>query len=185
VSSITQQVGGASAPLAAPEDVRFVPTPGAHISAAEAESFGTELYRLSKVEHVELTATNIVTRARSPKSPLHGWFTWNDEEAAALYREREARNLLNAISFRFSADPETDAAPMRFFAALASGDEDDPGEVNYYPMTIIHASEDLTEKLLATALRELSWFERKYKRLQALDSIVDWNALRRALRGVK
>ena len=56
-----QQVGGASAPLAVPEDVLFVPTPGAHITAAEAEAYGSELYRLNKVERVELILQPLVS----------------------------------------------------------------------------------------------------------------------------
>jgi hypothetical protein len=171
-----QQVGGASAPLAVPEDVTFVPTVGAHLSAAEAEVYGTELYRLHVVEHVPLTAANIVVRARSPKSPLHGWFTWDDKEAASLYREREARNLLAGISFVCSSDPDAEPEPIRFFAALSAGEDEEAG-VSYFPMSIVRVDADLTAQLLANAARELAWFRRKYRRLKELETIVDWEAL--------
>lgn len=51
-----------------------------------------ELRELDKKE--KLTPSEIVKEAEDPKSPLHPYFTWEDTEAARLWRLEEARIVI-------------------------------------------------------------------------------------------
>jgi hypothetical protein len=44
-----------------------------------------------------LTADAVLADAKSPKSPLHGEFIWNDREAAHKHRLEVARNLIASV----------------------------------------------------------------------------------------
>ncbi len=44
-----------------------------------------------------LTAEQVVEDARDPDSPLHGYFTWDDTEAANAHRLNEARALIRSV----------------------------------------------------------------------------------------
>lgn len=65
----------------------------------DAQKIGDELSKLGV-----LTPENIVKRAGNPKSAMHGCFTWDDQKAAGMWRNQEARMLVNAIVT--VADPE-------------------------------------------------------------------------------
>lgn len=43
-----------------------------------------------------LVAAEVVEAAKDEASPLHGDFTWDDSEAAGLYREQQARQVIRA-----------------------------------------------------------------------------------------
>lgn len=52
---------------------------------------------LALAEAGALTPKNTVDRARDPASPLHAHFTWDDGEAAELYRQQEARAIIRVV----------------------------------------------------------------------------------------
>lgn len=47
--------------------------------------------------HGTLTPELVVNEARSPTSPLHGSFEWDDSLAAEQWRHAQARNLIRTI----------------------------------------------------------------------------------------
>lgn len=47
-----------------------------------------------------LTAPAVVDLARSPNSPLHDFFEWDDTVAAELHRQAQARTLIRSIKIR-------------------------------------------------------------------------------------
>ena len=49
------------------------------------------------VQDGTLTAENVVDDARSPESPLHQHFEWNDTAAAEKYRITQARKLISSV----------------------------------------------------------------------------------------
>lgn len=58
----------------------------------------SELDRLMK-KHGTLTAQLMVDEARDPKSRLHKYFLWDDQEAAEKYRLVQAQSMIAASKF--------------------------------------------------------------------------------------
>ena len=61
-----------------------------------AQSVGERLEMLREQNAEQLTPEIVVADARSPGSPLHSFFEWNDFEAAEQYRLHQARNLIHS-----------------------------------------------------------------------------------------
>jgi len=58
----------------------------------------SELEVLTRLEsNQELTAEAVLEAAKSPTSPLHKRFTWDDSEAARMYRLNEARGIIRSF----------------------------------------------------------------------------------------
>src|SRR5690606_38140893 len=94
-------------------------------------------------------------------------FTWDEGEAARLWRIEQARRLLRvAVTI---LHPQQDH-PVRAFVSLP-GDRRKPGG-GYRPITTVMADAELRRQLLQQALRELSWFRRKYRSLKELASVM-------------
>lgn len=70
-----------------------------------------ELERIES-EYGSLTAENLMTAATDEDSLFHSLFTWNDSEAARLYRLSEARHLLNNIEVRVIHDGSERRIPV-------------------------------------------------------------------------
>lgn len=58
-----------------------------------------ELEKLAAANGGNLTAEFVVQAARSKKSPLHSFFTWDDTLAAEEYRKEQARRLIQAFKY--------------------------------------------------------------------------------------
>lgn len=61
---------------------------------------GDELYRLQKEGRGE--PSDVVEAARSPKSPMHAQFEWDDSKAAEAHRLEQARYLIRSIEVVYS-----------------------------------------------------------------------------------
>lgn len=73
---------------------------GAHVPAGlSPETVGPELTKLMGKEG-RVTAEQLLASARSPKSPLHVWFLWDDTEAAHQYRLSQARSLIRSVQIK-------------------------------------------------------------------------------------
>ena len=55
------------------------------------------LARLAEAGEGVLTPDAVVEAAASPDSPLHGYFEWDDTEAARKYRLEQARTLIRSV----------------------------------------------------------------------------------------
>lgn len=111
----------------------------------------------------ELTAKNLVDVSRPEDAPLHKVFNWNDEEAAELYREEQGRRLIRCLI----TVPEGNKVVTRAYFNI------EQKESEYHSINVILESEDLHESLLATALKELKAFKKKYAVLKSLKPIFD------------
>jgi hypothetical protein len=60
------------------------------------QACGTRIEQLSMKKGI-FTTERAVEDARSKTSPLHGGFTWDDKEAAAAYRLKEAEQLIDSL----------------------------------------------------------------------------------------
>jgi len=114
-----------------------------------------------------LTAAELVEENRPKDAPLHGSFEWRDKVAGQLWREHQARHIINSLEVVME---EGGAEPVRAYFNITVRDP------NYYHVQTILREQSMTDAMLLTALRELKALERKYAQLEALADV--WAALR-------
>ena len=127
---------------------------GSHIKTA-AEIVGAECERLANENR--LTAKELVNESRPKSAPLHNEFEWNNKIAGELYREQQARHLINSVVI-INERKE----PQRVFFNI------EVKAPEYHSIDTILQSEDKRSALLTTALRELEAFQMKYRQLDEL-----------------
>lgn len=127
---------------------------GAQIKA-DAQTAGAMCMELAS--EGRLTAKNLLDANRPEDAPLHNAFEWNDGVAAEAWREQQARHMINCLTIRHET-----VEPTRAFFKI------ERTESTYQSISTILSSENSTEKLLNTALKELEAFKRKYITLQQL-----------------
>jgi hypothetical protein len=67
------------------------------VLASAREVVEQELDRLTRLGGGTLPPVDVVNSARSPKSPLHRYFEWNDAIAGEAYRLDQARMLIRSV----------------------------------------------------------------------------------------
>lgn len=112
---------------------------------------------------VGLTAKTVVNASRAKDAPLHNEFEWDDAVAGEKYREQQARVMINNLVVRVEDKPE--AVPTRAYVMVSND------SVQYENITVVLSDEDKTKKLLDNAMKELTWFEKKYAELEALAGV--------------
>lgn len=118
----------------------------------------------------ELTPQSLVEESRPEDAPLHGMFDWDDAHAAEMYRQVQARQIINSIEVVAIGDSK----PVKAFVSLRVA-----GSERRYENTEVALSRpDSRKQVLKEALSELRAFERKYGRLSELADVIE------AIRGV-
>lgn len=121
-----------------------------------------ELRKLKK--EGKLHAEAVVEAARPDDSPLHDYFEWNDDAAAAKFRIVQARELIRTVRVFY---PETkDHRPV--FVSLQPDRQDEGG---YRELRDVLASDALRDELLRTLLGELQAMQERYKVLTEMAPI--------------
>lgn len=110
-----------------------------------------------------LTAKRLVDASRDENAPLHREFEWRDDVAAEMYREIQARHIINCLVIRNEEKP---SESVRAFFALPSTD-------NYQNIQVIFSDAEKKTALLDLALKELKAFQTKYSTLSQLQLVFD------------
>lgn len=116
-----------------------------------------------------LTPQLVLARARDESSPLHSHFTWDDSEAAERYRLDEARRLIVRVKVEIQTRPNEAPTRVRAFTSLMSDRMIGGG---YRSTVTVLADMDQRSELLRTALAELQAFQRKYRHLSELTTVM-------------
>ena len=121
----------------------------------------------------EVTPKQVVEKAESEESELHKCFTWDDTEAAGLWRLKEAREVMRQLIVITRPDPEEpeeEKEPVQFRLLM----KNDSSRSSGYKQTIVMVrDEDEYQKLLNQAYEELRVFKKKYSMLSELREILD------------
>lgn len=117
--------------------------PGARVTGVDAQTVGQELERISD-DHGELTASLVVDEARPDHAPLHPAFEWNDEIAAELHRQHQARTMIRAVQIV----QEHDGRPEPVYVHVS-------GEGSYLPVEKVVELPDLYEQAYRDACDRL------------------------------
>ena len=121
----------------------------------------------------EVSAKEVLEKARDESTELHKCFEWDDRAAAEKYRLHQASNIIRFIIEKPTGENTEDGHGKRVFQI--SSERGVYQEKEYF---VKNASE--SDKLLARALEELESFKRRYSSLKdqlmpvfdAIDSMI-------------
>lgn len=114
-----------------------------------------------------LRAEDVVEFASNPETALHSRFTWEDTEAARLWRLHEARNIIR-VTVEMMPQAERN---FKVFVSLTPDRQADGG--GYRPLVSVMGSEEMRTQLLADAISEMRIFRRKYETLRELSRVFE------------
>ena len=97
----------------------------------------------------------VVDQARDPKSPLHRYFEWDDNEAAEQYRLYQARNLIARVKIVYE-DPNQSNGARR----------------GYVPIERAAADPDLYEQVVRDAQAGMIAYRNRLSAFQTAHAIV-------------
>lgn len=110
----------------------------------------------------EISAEELLERARQDDTELHKCFEWDDAVAGEKYRLQQARQVLNSLVF---IPVEETEQPVRIFSYTQ--------ETKYKPTIQMVVNIDEYQSLLAQAKRELDAFRKKYNSLTELHELFE------------
>jgi hypothetical protein len=127
---------------------------GWRVAGVDAQTVGDELRRIYD-GNGELTAPLVVDEARPDDAPLHPAFEWNDEIAAELHREHQARTMIRSVEII-----RNDETHPSFVHVSSAG--------SYIPGEIIAQDVDLYETAWRDAADRLGQAQHALLKLQQL-----------------
>ncbi len=127
-----------------------------------------ELERI-QIEHGTLRPQDVVDAARPDASPLHPYFTWDDEKAGDQLRIMQARRVIATVRVTILSNPKK-VVRVRSYHSLTSDRISGHG---YRPLSSIMSDDQRRAELLATALRELLAFRKRYRDLSELAPVLE------------
>jgi hypothetical protein len=127
----------------------------------DAQKVGEHLEKL-RLRHGFLTARIVLDDATPSRSPIHGYFEWDDREAAVQYRLQQAQYLLRAIVVVH----EESKVSTRAFVVVR-----DEGEQHYTSIATAMSNEEMRRQVLSRALAELDSWRHRYEELEELAAV--------------
>jgi len=115
-----------------------------------------------------LRPKDVVDAARDPNHILHPYFEWDDTKAAELYRLEQARSLIRRVEIEVKIE---DRKPVKVRAYVSLQDDRQKGD-SYRATVEVLSQEELREKLLEEARREMEAFIKKYRTLDELAGVI-------------
>jgi hypothetical protein len=130
---------------------------------ADPQQIGEALERIRLDNGGELHPRGVVEGARSPTSPLHRHFEWNDRKAAEAHRVDQARALIRSIRVIDEKDQ-----PRPAFLSIRADDG-----IGYRSYSDVISSVDLRQRLLEQAERDLNAWTLRYNELKEIVSLIE------------
>lgn len=128
-----------------------------------AQQAGEELERIYG-KRGTLEAADVVDESRPEEATLHPCFEWRDPVAAELWREHQARGIINCIITVKKTKSGEDAPTRAFFHTVTDG---------YDPVDVVLKTPDKLEALKQSAFRDLEAFRAKYETISELAPIFE------------
>lgn len=127
------------------------------LGKADPEAVYAELESLRKTGG--LTVRRVLEVAEDPANPLHPMFEWDDAQAAALFREEQARRVLRSITVQVNDEP-----PRRVYAHVPAA----RGEGFYERQEIVVQHVDMFALALNEALSDVRAAQERVGELRRL-----------------
>lgn len=142
---------------------------GSRIGKVAAQVAGESLEATRQRNDGVLTPEGVVEDARPDDAPLHPCFEWDDETAAGLFRESQARDIIRSLRI-VKIDDEPTPVPIRAYVHI---DEHDVHGRCYVRAQDAMLDQDMREQVLAQALTELRAWQARYKELRELKQVFE------------
>jgi len=104
----------------------------------------------------KLTPVEVVDAARNVNHPLHSYFEWDNSRAAELYRLAQARILINHVEVTLNVDGEETKFEKYVNVSLGNGSR------SYITIEKALSKEEYRSQVIATALAEAEYWQKKY-----------------------
>lgn len=156
---------------------------GCHLRG-NAQEVGERLESI-KSKSKTLTPALVLSDARNIRSPLHGYFEWDDTAASEKYRLDQAGHLVRSVVVTFEevdvapvrqiqlesipAMPTAEPRPVRAFLPITS----QAGERSYVSTQDAMGDPDMRKQVLQRAHAEMTALGKKYRELQELSGVFD------------
>lgn len=137
--------------------------PGRHIKPENFDRVAGEIERLCRERGGKITPPEIVDEAKSPLSPLHEQFEWDDSEAAEQWRFWQARMLVNSIEVRVvhREGPESEVRWVNSYQNVIV--ENGARHHAYVPTQVVQDRQDYMYAVMEKAQRELDNWRARYR----------------------
>jgi hypothetical protein len=143
--------------------IEYTAATGTRFTNEDAQKLGPYLTELAK-KHGRLTRKLLLEIAEdTPKSPLRGYFDWNDTSAARRYRLIQAGEIIRFVKY-YAIVGETRIETRAFENVRVSDQVPNatPGR-GYVLASTVFTNDDLSRQILERALKELRSWEDRYK----------------------
>ena len=127
-----------------------------------AQTAGEELDRIYE-EKGELQARDVVNESRPKTAPLHPLFEWDDPKAAELYREQQARNIIQCV-VTVQETKSKEPVTVRAFVHVAE---------SYRPTRVVLTEKSLSDELVERARQDMEAFRKRLLVFSGLQPVRD------------
>lgn len=141
--------------------------PGRGTPKVSAQQLGKELERIVAKHDGRATPAVIVEESKPKAAVLHGEFEWQDRRAAALYREYQARNLVNVLTVIHEDTTGKEMEPVQAIVSVQEG----KGQSSYQPIEAVFADPDKKQQHIDKCLRRLIAIRAEFRALQEFGAI--------------
>lgn len=114
---------------------------------AKRDAIAARLEKLAAMGGGRLTPDAVLQDARSPKSPLHDQFTWDDSEAATQWRLQQARELIRSVRVEVTTETRT-VSTVRYVRDPTAGESQ-----GYVEVAKLRDNRALAAEALAAEIR--------------------------------
>jgi hypothetical protein len=142
---------------------------GAHISDAQAARYGNRInYLMEKRGFV--TPQIVVEDAEKTNSPLHNYFTWNNDEAAIKWRIEQAKMLIRSIVVTVINEDKPEI--RQFFSVTPSEEMNTEAKKVYVTLNTVMNDDAKKDEVITYALLELRGWRERYAQYSELDDLI-------------
>jgi len=144
---------------------------GAVFGDKKAQIYGEVLEEISKKNDGSITPQEVLKEAKKKENPLHDYFEWDNKKASESWRIHQARNLINSIEVVITYNGTK--KEQKRYVNVRNNDFEDDDETSRVYVVIEKAMSDpeMRKEVLQTAIREVEYWEYKYKEYKELSKI--------------
>lgn len=159
-----------------------VARPGARLTQEQVEKASLRLLELSNDIEM-LKPDQVVEDARAEDSPLHEFFTWDDNVAGERYRMQQARLLMSACTYRVKMLGKDMVRHQPMLVRVEKRDAKKKlVDKGYMHVTKALLEPEYRQQMLESAARELQRWERVHARtVELIDAVESVRAVRISL----
>ncbi len=133
-----------------------------------AQVAGEELEKLGVYQR-PVPPSDVVKAAKPAAAPLHPCFEWNNSEAANLYRENQARDLMRSIAVVVESREKRPENQIAFVSVGTSGPN---GQAGYIATSVAMGDDDMRERVIGDAVAQLRGWQARYRHIEELAEAV-------------